>query len=68
MASSVHSYKNHAYIYAHAKNVHHTTHDATFIDNPVRHVVCNAYTSHAMIASSSASISHGSNRNNVPTM
>jgi hypothetical protein len=59
--SSVHSCKNHAYIYAHTKNVHHANHyihDAC-VDHDVRivpHIA--AYSFDAMIASSSVGVSY----------
>jgi len=66
LASSLHSFhdkKNHAYMYAHVKNVSHVAHHDGCNDRvvlPVRHDA--AFASHAMIASSSSSHVHGRSR------
>jgi hypothetical protein len=65
MASSSHSShdkKNHAYIYAHVKNVSSIAHHDRCYNHailPTRHDV--VFNSHAMFASSSPSFSHGRN-------
>jgi hypothetical protein len=62
MASSSHSShvrKNHAYLYAHAKNVSSIIHH-NHVVFPTRHDVVSD--SHAMFASSSSSYAHGRNR------
>jgi hypothetical protein len=63
MASSLHSFhdkKNHAYLYAHVKNVPNIAHHDNHVVLPVRHDV--AFDSPAMFASSSSSHVHGRNR------
>jgi hypothetical protein len=66
MASSSHSSldkKNHAYLYAHVKNVSSVAHHYRCYNHvvlPTRHDV--VFNSHAMFASSSSSYAHGRNR------
>jgi hypothetical protein len=65
MASSAHFYKNHAYIDANVKNVHHATHYDACIDHGLPTVCHDVYSPHAMITSSSSSFAHGRSRPNV---
>jgi hypothetical protein len=66
MASSLHSFhdkKNHAYLYAHVKNVSSVAHHNSCYNHailPTRHDV--VFDSHAMYASSSSTHAHGKNR------
>jgi hypothetical protein len=59
---SLHDKKNHAYLYAHVKNVSHVAHHDTCNDHVVLHVHDDDFVSHAMIVDSSSSHVHGRSR------